>query len=129
MTDSAAYMADAGRPEQIAAEEAEAAKVAQAKAEIYEERSADPPSSLSGEENLILGKYQNQEELITAYQNLLEEYTKLKGENGTSDPVPETAPQAVAPEQQAEPHPWDGISEEAIATLSSTLFGSSWWRV
>ncbi len=122
MTDSAAYMADTGRPEQVAAEEAEAAKVAQAKAEIYEERAADPPSSLSGDENLILGKYQSQEELVNAYQNLQREYTKLKGENGVSDSVPETAPPPVAPEQQAEPHPWDGVSEETIATLSSTLF-------
>ena len=44
----AAYLADNGSPEQVAADAAEAAKVEQAKAEVYEERAAAPPDNLSG---------------------------------------------------------------------------------
>ena len=44
----AAYLADTGRPEQVSAEAVEAAKIEQAKAEVYEERAAAPPDNLSG---------------------------------------------------------------------------------
>lgn len=118
----AAYIADSGRPEQVAAEAAEAAKVEQAKAEVYEERAAAPPDNLSGENNLILGKYQNQEELVSAYQNLQREYTKLKGGDGQVDSVPEPEPQASQPTPQAQPDPGNELSEETITTLTSQLF-------
>ena len=121
----AAYLSDSGSPEQTAADAAEAAKVEQAKAEVYEERSATPPDNLSGENNLILGKYQSQEELVSAYQNLQREYTRLKGGDGQVDSVPEQEPQATqeAPAPQSDPGP--ELTEETVATLTSSLFDAA----
>ena len=118
----AAYLADNGSPEQVAADAAEAAKVEQAKAEVYEERAAAPPDNLSGENNLILGKYQSQEELVNAYQNLQREYTKLKGGDGQVDSVPEPEPQATQEAPAPQSDPGSELSDEAIATITSTLF-------
>lgn len=121
----AAYLADTGRPEQVAAEAAEAAKIEQAKAEVYEERAASPPDNLSGENNLILGKYQSQEELVNAYQNLQREYTKLKGGNEQVDSVPSQEPQATQEAPTPQPDTGTELSDEAIASLTSTLFDAA----
>ena len=121
----AAYLADTGRPEQVSAEAAEAAKIEQAKAEVYEERSAAPPDNLSGENNLILGKYQSQEELISAYQNLQREYTKLKGGDERVDSVPSQEPQTTQEAPTPQPDTGTELSDEAIASLTSTLFDAA----
>ena len=121
----AAYLADTGRPEQVEAEAVEAAKIEQAKAEVYEERAATPPDNLSGENNLILGKYQSQEELISAYQNLQREYTKLKGGDEQVDSVPRQEPQATTEAPAPQSDPGTDLSDEAIASLTSTLFDAA----
>ena len=121
----AAYLADTGRPEQVSAEAAEASKVEQAKAEVYEERAAAPPDNLSGEDNLILGKYQSQEELISAYQNLQREYTKLKGGDEQVDSVPSQEPQATQEAPTPQPDTGTELSDEAIASLTGTLFDAA----
>lgn len=88
----------------------EAAKVEVARAELYDEASADSGDSL------ILGKYQSVDDLAQAYQSLQAEYSRLKGgvvqqQEPAEEPVPfedneeEDEPQPEAPritEQQAQ---------------------------
>ena len=116
-------MEDTGRPEQIAEADAEAAKVQAAKAELYDEQSADPQTSLSTDD-LILGKYKSTDELATAYQNLQREYTRLKGgelQVGEPDPVPPVEAQADEPAGEAPADTRPELTEESIATLTRTI--------
>lgn len=76
----------------------EAAKIDQARAELYDEATGQQAEG-SGE-NLILGKYKSQEDLVQAYQSLQAEYTKLKG-SVPETPAPE-AQEAPADEPKAE---------------------------
>ena len=116
-------MEDTGRPEQIAEADAEAAKVQAAKAELYDEQSAEPQTSLSTDD-LILGKYKSTDELASAYQNLQREYTRLKGgelQVGEPDPVPPVEAQADEPTDEAPVDSRPELSEESIATLTRTI--------
>ena len=61
----------------------EQAKIDQARSELYDEATGNSPDA--SEENLILGKYQNQSDLIDAYKNLQRENERLRSEDDEDD--------------------------------------------
>ena len=61
----------------------EQAKIDQARSELYDEATGNSPDA--PEENLILGKYQNQSDLIDAYKNLQRENERLRSEDDEDD--------------------------------------------
>ena len=81
-----------GSPEQVAADQAEAAKIEQARGELLDEA--------TGGGELLLGKYKDVDALAEGYKNLQREIEKLKG-NAPSEPTPEATPEPVQQEEQA----------------------------
>ena len=93
-----------GSPEQVAADQAEAAKIEQARGELLDEA--------TGGGELLLGKYKDVDALAEGYKNLQREIEKLKG-NAPSEPTPEATPEPVQQEQVApEPQTAELSAEE-----------------
>ena len=63
--------------------------------------------------------------MISAYQNLQREYTKLKGGDEQVDSVPSQEPQATTEAPTPQPDTGTELSDEAIASLTSTLFDAA----
>lgn len=88
----------------------EQAKVDAARAELYDEATGGQPPAEEEGEDLILGKYKSQEDLVDAYKNLQRENERLR--NGDQAEEPEASQEfdddddddepAVTPEQAAE---------------------------
>ena len=106
--------APGGSPAEVAADQAEAAKVDAARAELVEEQQQA--------EGLILGKYQTTEDLASAYQNLQREYSALK--NGSSDQVPSEPAAESAEPVDAPAHEADqgGLDPAAVAALQQSIY-------
>ena len=87
-----------GSPDEVAAVQAEEAKIAAAKAELTDEANA----------GLILGKYKDVDDLAEGYKNLQREVEKLRSGQRTEpepvveqqEPVQEEAPAVTAEQQQ-----------------------------
>lgn len=91
-----------------AAEAAEAAKVSEAKAALYDEQQ----STTNADNGKILGKYNSVDELASAYQELQRAYNQ-RGVTGE-----EEAEQDDSPEPVAEAEADDDTEEEEVAELS-----------
>jgi len=110
---------EAGIDGSFEAEEAtaEAERIEVAKQELVDE--ATP----ADDQELIMGKYGSQEEMISAFKSLQSEYSKLKG--GVKEPVSESEPEPAEPEAQLEETPEQGepeITPEQAAQIKEALF-------
>ena len=106
--------APGGSPQEVAAQQEEAAKLDAARAELVDEA--------TGANELILGKYETTDDLAAAYQNLQREYTALK--NGSADQV--SAEEASTPEpaaSEAEPvADQRGLDPAAVAAIQQSIY-------
>ena len=106
--------APGGSPQEVAAQQEEAAKLDAARAELVDEA--------TGANELILGKYETTDDLASAYQNLQREYTALK--NGSADQV--SAEEASTPEpaaSEAEPvADQGGLDPAAVAAIQQSIY-------
>ena len=65
----------------------EQARVDAARAELYDEATGgQPPEQQEESEDLILGKYKSQDDLVEAYKNLQRENERLRGEEEEEEP-------------------------------------------
>ena len=104
--------APGGSPAEVAADNAEAAKVDAARAELVDEQQQS--------EGLILGKYQTTEDLASAYQNLQREYSALK--NGAADPTPAEPTAETAAEPEASEPDQGGLDPATVAAIQQSMF-------
>ena len=91
----------------------EQAKVDQARAELYDEAAGDQPSEEG--EDLILGKYKSQDDLIDAYKNLQRENQRLRGDEQVEESEPEAS-------TESEPEAEDQLSEEDFVRIRDNIF-------
>ena len=64
----------------------EQAKIDQARADLYDEAAGGQPLAQQQEEELILGKYKSQDDLVEAYKNLQRENQRLRGDESEEEP-------------------------------------------
>ena len=94
----------------------EQAKVEQARAELYDERTGGQPEE--SEDELILGKYKSQDDLIDAYKNLQRENERLRSE----DDADEGDDADEVDDEDDEDDDEDDISEEEAARIRDNIF-------
>ena len=94
----------------------EQARVQAAKAELYDEQQEQ-------ENNLILGKYETQEDLVEGYRNLQREVERMRRGEEPSAEVPET-PETPEASEEAEPAEEDEpeVSSEDYERIKSRMF-------
>ena len=85
----------------------EQAKVDAARAELYDEATGGQPPAEEEGEDLILGKYKSQEDLVDAYKNLQRENERLRGGERPEEPEAsyesdDDQQQSITPEQATE---------------------------
>ena len=98
------------------------AKFDAARAELYDEATGGQPPAQEEGEDLILGKYKSQEDLVDAYKNLQRENERLR--NGEPEEVEE-------PESRGEPTPSNeppeqgGITAEEAERIRDNVFNQA----
>lgn len=92
----------------------EDAKVQAAKEALVDERVGEP-------DELIMGKYGSQDELIAAFKSLQGEYSRLKGGDTKAEPEPEAKQEEPAPQVQPEKQE-DEISPEQVGKVIQSVF-------
>ena len=92
----------------------EQAKIDAARAELYDEATGGQQPEAEESEDLILGKYKSQEDLVDAYKNLQRENERLR--NGDVD-EPEEAGVEDQPTQEDE-----GITAEEAQQIRESIF-------
>ena len=114
MTDSLIQTGNDGSFEADAAA-VETAKVDAARAELIDEAA---PAEGDG---LIMGKYNNVDDVVSAFKALQSEYSKIKGGQEAAPPVPD---QAAPPqqEQQQSQQPANQVSPEQAAVIRDQMF-------
>ena len=116
MTYSVSAGSDGSFEEQSIADEA--AKVEAAKEQLVDERTGPP-------DELIMGKYGSQEELIAAFKSLQGEYSRLKGGNTEPSAEPETSkeePPTPEPQVQQQETTPSGVSPEQAQQVIKAVF-------
>ena len=114
MTDSLIQTGNDGSFEADAAA-VETAKVDAARSELIDEASPDTGDSL------IMGKYNNVDDVVSAFKALQSEYSKLKGGQEAAPSVPD---QAAPPqqEQQRSEQPANQVTAEQAAVIRDQMF-------
>ena len=101
------------------AQSEEDAKIQAAKEALVDERIGEP-------QELIMGKYGSQEELIAAFKSLQGEYSRLKGGDSKAEPEPEPEAKIEEPETKAEPQKQeDELTPEQIGKVIQAVFEQS----
>jgi len=96
----------------------EQAKFDQARAELYDEATGgNPPAEQAQGENLILGKYKSQDDLIDAYKNLQRENQRLR--NGDDGEVVEASEAGNQPQETQEE---GALSPEEATRIRDNIF-------
>ena len=100
--------------------EADAAAVETAKVDAARSELIDEATSEAGE-GLIMGKYNNVDDVVSAFKALQSEYSKIKGGQEAAPPVPD---QAAPPqqEQQQSQQPANQVSPEQAAVIRDQMF-------
>ena len=95
----------------------EQAKVDAARAELYDEATGgQPPEQEEEGEDLILGKYKSQDDLVEAYKNLQRENARLR--DGDDEEEPEAGYESDDDDDDDEP----AISDEDAARIRANVF-------
>lgn len=99
----------------------EQARVDTARAELYDEAAGGEQEPGS---DLILGKYRNQDELATAYQNLQREYQRLKGgqPQAEQDAAPDAEPEAGEEGDGEEDGAGQVMPPEQVERIKNAIF-------
>jgi hypothetical protein len=92
----------------------EQGKIDQARADLYDEAAGEQPAA--PEDNLILGKYQSQSDLVDAYKNLQRENERLR-----TGEVEE--PEAASPDRDEEESQGNQLTAEDAGRIRDNIFG------
>ena len=92
----------------------EQGKIDQARADLYDEAAGEQPAA--PEDNLILGKYQSQADLVDAYKNLQRENERLR-----TGEVEE--PEAASPDREEEESQGSQLTAEDAGRIRDNIFG------
>ena len=92
----------------------EQGKIDQARADLYDEAAGEQPAA--PEDNLILGKYQSQADLVDAYKNLQRENERLR-----TGEVEE--PEAASPDREEEESQASQLTAEDAGRIRDNIFG------
>ena len=97
----------------------EQAKVAAARAELYDEATGgQPPEQEEEGDDLILGKYKSQEDLVEAYKNLQRENQRLRG--GEEEEEPEAGYESDDDDDDDDDEP--SITQEEAEQIRDSVF-------
>ena len=98
----------------------EQAKIDQARADLYDEATGgNPPSESEGQDDLILGKYKSQADLVDAYKNLQRENERLRS---GGEPEAETEVEYGQPDNSQQGDNTPGVSPEEAARIRDNIF-------
>ena len=101
----------------------EQAKFDAARAELYDEATGGNSSQSRNQEgeDLILGKYKSQQDLVDAYKNLQRENERLRGGEEPEEPEASYEPDNDNDQEQS-------ISPEEAAAIRDSVFAGRWSR-
>ena len=92
----------------------EQAKIDQARSDLYDEAAGNQPAA--PEDNLILGKYQSQADLVDAYKNLQRENERLR--TGEVE-----QPEVDSPDREEEQEQGNQLTAEDAGRIRDNVFG------
>ena len=92
----------------------EQAKIDQARSDLYDEAAGEQPAA--PEDNLILGKYQSQADLVDAYKNLQRENERLR--TGEVE-----QPEVDSPDREEEQEQGNQLTAEDAGRIRDNVFG------
>ena len=92
----------------------EQAKIDQARSDLYDEAAGEQPAA--PEDNLILGKYQSQADLVDAYKNLQRENERLR--TGEVE-----QPEVDSPDREEEQEQGSQLTAEDAGRIRDNVFG------
>ena len=92
----------------------EQAKIDQARSDLYDEAAGEQPGA--PEDNLILGKYQSQADLVDAYKNLQRENERLR--TGEVE-----QPEVDSPDREEEQEQGNQLTAEDAGRIRDNVFG------
>jgi hypothetical protein len=92
----------------------EQAKIDQARSDLYDEAAGNQPAA--PEDNLILGKYQSQADLVDAYKNLQRENERLR--TGEVE-----QPEVASPDREEEQDQGNQLTAEDAGRIRDNVFG------
>ena len=98
----------------------EQTKIDTARAELLDEATGgQPPQQEEQAEDLILGKYKSQADLVDAYKNLQRENERLRGGN---EPEPEAEAEYGQPDNSQQEDEGPSVSPEEAARIRDNIF-------